>query len=300
MTDVSALNARFGIKGKLAFREGKGGLIGIEVTTEHSTAVIALQGAQVVSWIPAGEKPVIWLSTGSKFAAGKSMRGGVPVCWPWFGAHATNPALSAHGYARTVPWDVVETKALPDGAVRLVFRLAESDATRAQWQFKTPVENHITIGKTLDVELVTRNSDDKPVTITEALHTYFAIGDIRKTTVTGLENCDYLDKVDAGSRKKQSGAIAFTMETDRIYVNTKAECVIEDTAWNRRIHIVKRGSQSTVVWNPWVEKSDKMGDMGENGYLRMLCVESANAAENKVTIAPGTEHRLYVSYRVSK
>lgn len=297
MADIGDLNTRFGIPGVLAFRDC-GGIVMAEVAASRGKATISLQGAQVLAWTPTGEKPVIWLSSDAKFVPGRSVRGGVPVCWPWFGAHGTHTAFPAHGYARTVPWQVTRAEPLVDGRLRIAFELSESDITRQWWPHATPVTLQISIGKTLDLDLVTRNTGKEPVTITEALHTYFAIGDLRKTKVLGLEGMEYLDKAAGGQRGQQVGPVAFTGETDRIYLNTTAECVIDDTAWQRRIHIAKRGSRSTVVWNPWIEKAQKMGDLGPDGYLQMVCVESGNAADNAVIVPPGGEHRLSVTYRV--
>lgn len=296
--DFSALNARFGVPGQLSFKEGPGGLAVAEVANSQATAVIALQGAHVMSWTPRGARPVIWLSPAAKFAPGKSIRGGVPVCWPWFGPHAADAALPAHGYARTTPWEVMHSEALAGGATRVVFRLLENETTRAQWPHATPVECRITVGASLEIELVTRNAGAAPVTIGQALHTYFEVSDIRRVTVAGLDGCPYLDKVDGGQRKRQAGPVSFSGEVDRIYLDSLADCVIEDPDARRRIVISKRGSRSTVVWNPWIEKAAKMGDLGDDGYLRMLCVESANAADDTVTLAPGAEHRLWVNYAV--
>ncbi len=299
MTDVAELNTRFGIPGALTFSEYAG--VGFaEVTAAHGRATIALQGAQVIAWAPDGEKPVIWLSNDAKFVPGKSVRGGAPVCWPWFGTHASESGYPAHGYARTVPWRVTRAGPLIDGRVRLAFELIENDITRRQWPHASPVELHVTVSNTLELELVTRNAGKKPLTLTEALHTYFAVGDVRKVKVNGLDGAEYLDKVGAAQRRQQIGPVLFTGETDRVYVNTEAECIIDDAEWQRRIHITKSGSHSTVVWNPWIDKAKKMGDMGEDGYLGMVCVESANTAENAVTLAPGAEHRLSVGYRVAK
>ncbi len=300
MMTLDTLNAKFGLPGHISFKEKTAGFVVAEVTNAAGTASIAIQGAQVIRWAPTKEKPVIWLSTAAKFAPGKSVRGGVPICWPWFGAHATDSTFPGHGYARTVYWEPVATKALSDTQTQLVFRLVESDTTRKQWPHTTPVECHITVGVSLEVELVTRNADKIPVTITEALHTYFEVEDVRQVKVLGLENTDYLDKVEGGKRKQQAGAITIASEVDRVYLDTTAECIIDDVAGKRRIHITKQNSQSTVVWNPWIDKATKMGDLGENGYLKMLCVESGNAADNTVTIQPGSEHRLSVSYRVSR
>ncbi|MEK7322917.1 MAG: D-hexose-6-phosphate mutarotase, partial [Pseudomonadota bacterium] len=204
----------------------------------------------------------------------------------------------AHGYARTTPWEVIHSEALTDGATRLVFRLSENEATRGQWPHATPVECHISVGTRLEIELVTRNAGAAPVTISQALHTYFAVSDIRHVTISGLDGCPYLDKVDGGKRKEQLGPVSFSGEVDRIYLDSLDACVIEDPNARRRIVVSKHGSRSTVVWNPWIEKAAKMGDLGDDGYLRMVCVESANAADDAVTIAPGAEHRLWARYAV--
>ena len=298
MADFSTLNARFGLSGQLVFREGSGGLAVVEVANNHGSATIALQGAQVMTWAPRGQAPVIWLSRAAKFAPGKSIRGGVPVCWPWFGPHATDASLPAHGFARTVPWEVIGTQAMTDGGTRIDFRLIKSDATRALWPHSSQLECHVTVGAALEIDLVTRNTDRIAVTIGDALHTYFEVGDIRQVTIQGLEGCPYLDKMDGGQRKQQTGPVTIGAETDRIYLNSTADCLIDDPGLKRRVRIRKRGSRSTVVWNPWIEKSTKMGDFGENGYLNMVCVESANAADDVVTIAPGGEHHLWVRYEI--
>lgn len=295
---INELNERFGIEGKIVFRVGPGGGIFVDVGNDEARATIALQGAQVIDWTPIGDKPVIWLSSEAKFATGKSVRGGAPVCWPWFGPHPSESAFPAHGFARTVPWEIAETRTLADGSTRLVFRLTGTEASRAQWPHPTQLESHVTVGKTLEVDLVTRNSGAGPVTIGQALHTYFSVGDIRKVSIRGLEDRPYLDKVEGFSRKIQSGAVTFTGETDRIYLESTGDCMIDDPVLDRSIRIAKRGSASTVVWNPWIDKAAKMGDMGEDGWMRMLCVENANAADDVRVLAPGAEHHLWVSYRV--
>jgi glucose-6-phosphate 1-epimerase len=300
MTTVSTLNDRFAIQGQVVFSEGPNGLILVEVRNQFATARICLQGAQVIHWAPVNEHPVIWLSKVAKFAPGKSVRGGVPVCWPWFGPHATDSNYPGHGYARTVDWDVIESKALPDGRTELVFRLRENATSRVQWPYNTPLESRVTVGTTLDIELTTKNATDETIVISEALHTYFEISDIGAIKIHGLEDTEYLDKVDGSQRKIQHGAVTIDSEVDRVYVETRAECIIEDPGLHRNIHINKRGSDSTVVWNPWLEKANKMGDLGEDGYRHMVCVESGNAAENTVTIAPGEAHQFWVSYSLER
>jgi glucose-6-phosphate 1-epimerase len=293
---LSALNMRYGIAGQVSFKDGPGGLTMAEVANAHATATIALQGAHVMTFVPRGEQPLLWLSAFAKFAPGKSIRGGVPICWPWFGPHATESSFPGHGFARTVPWEVLKTEALSGGGTRLVLRIVQSDATRAQWSHPSDCLCEISIGRTLDIDLVTRNAGSAPIVIGDALHTYFQVSDVRQCAIRGLEDCPYLDKVSGGQRKQQVGAVTINAETDRIYLDSVADCVIEDPGLKRRIRISKRNSRSTVVWNPWIEKAAKMGDFGENGYLSMVCVESTNAADDIVTIPPGGEHRLQVRY----
>ncbi|MEI7842987.1 MAG: D-hexose-6-phosphate mutarotase [Gallionellaceae bacterium] len=295
---LTELNQRFAISNHVQFKEIAEGMIIAEVSNQHANSNIALQGAHIATWQPRGQEPVIWLSPLAKFAQGKSIRGGVPICWPWFGPHASDSKLSGHGYARTVPWEVLETKALPDGATFLRFGLIETEATRAQWPNSSPVQLEVTVGKKLRVELVTQNAGNEAFVLGEALHTYFQISDVAKMTIRGLEGCDYLDKVGEPARRTQQGGIVIESEVDRVYVDTDKDCVIEDKGLQRAIRIAKTGSRSTVVWNPWTEKANKMGDFGDHGYRGMVCVESANAFDNLVTVKPGETHRLAVEYSV--
>jgi glucose-6-phosphate 1-epimerase len=295
---LAELNQRFAINGHLTFIEIAGGLIAAEINNAHASASIALQGAHLMTYQPRGQEPVIWLSKYAKFAPGKSIRGGVPICWPWFGPHATDAKFPGHGYARTVMWEVLKTAALPDGATFISFGLLESDATRAQWPQPSSVKIDMTIGNTLRIELVTHNSGKQTFQLGEALHTYFNISDVAKMSLRGLEGCDYLDKVGEPARRTQKEGIVIESEVDRVYVDTIADCVIEDRGLNRAIRIAKQGSKSTVVWNPWTEKADKMGDFGQDGHRGMVCVESANAFENVLNVAPGETHRLVVVYSV--
>jgi glucose-6-phosphate 1-epimerase len=300
MNTPADLNRQFGIDQEVVIDAGPGGLPIVRVKNDHATASILLQGAHLLSWQPHDQDPVIWLSPEAKFAPGKSVRGGVPICWPWFGAHATEASFPAHGFARTVPWEVSASERCRDGVTRISFRLPMTDVTRVQWPHATPIETIITIGQALEVALVTRNAGAADVTIGEALHTYFAISDIKQVSVTGLDGRQYLDKVKDFARVKQSGPVRFTGETDRIYLDTGPDCVIEDPGLKRRIRIAASGSRSTVVWNPWIEKAEKMGDFGKDGWTRMVCVETANAADDVVRIPPGGEHRLTATYRIEK
>ena len=295
--DTVILNQKFAIAGQLEFIAKANGLVVARIANSYAQTAIALQGAHVMAFQPNGERPVIWMSPAAQLAPGKSMRGGVPVCWPWFGAHATESNFPAHGFARTVPWQIAASEALPDGGTRVTLDLPQSAMPTAQWPHACRLQLVVTVGKTLALELITENTGNAAFEISEALHTYFAISDVDNIRITGLEGCAYLDKVDDFRRKTQSGAVTVTSEVDRVYINTEADCLIEDRGLKRRIRIAKRGSRSTVVWNPWIEKTMKMGDLGsDTGYRGMVCVESANAAENTISVAPGATHSLCVMY----
>ena len=298
MNNVTGLNSKFGIGQQLIFETAANGQIIAVINNDQASASIALQGSHLMTWVPTEFEPVIWLSPAAKLAPGKSIRGGAPICWPWFGIHATHPDFPAHGFARTTDWNVINSASLPDDTTQITLEFTPTNIPTQQWLHPTSVRCQITIGKTLTMELITHNCSEYEITISEALHTYFAVSDVRNIAIEGLDSCHYLDKVDGMQAKQQRGNVTFASEVDRVYIDTEADCIIRDPGCSRQIRINKTGSHSTVVWNPWIEKSTQMGDMGENGYLKMVCVESANAANNLVVIPAGKEHRLTVNYSV--
>lgn len=300
--DIKQLNKSFSFSKEghsLVFKEGKGGIPVIEVINQQASALISLQGAHLLSWIPAKQDEVIWLSEDASFARSKSVRGGIPICWPWFGAHESDVSFPAHGFARTVFWEVKGVQQISADETRIVFTLntKNNEAISQMWPMDTIGEYSIIIAKTLTIELTTYNNSDQPITIGQALHTYFSVSDVSKTTVYGLEGKSYLDKPDEFKLKKQSGPINFDSEVDRVYLETSDDIIIDDG--KRKIVIKKQGSESTVVWNPWKTVAEKMGDLGKNGYTKMLCVESANAATDTVSINPGKKHTLFVTYEIA-
>ena len=298
MADIDKLNHEYSMPGRIVFREGVGGLVFADLANEQGNAVVALQGGHLIDWTPKGQEAVIWLSRNSKFSLGKPIRGGVPVCWPWFGPHSREGSFPAHGFARTAAWQVANAGIIDGEITRLELMLSWNDAFKRYWPYQTEALIQISLGSALEIELISRNTGTIPVCLSEALHTYFNVGDIRDIFIHGLEDCEYLDKVDAMKRKRQHGVIRIKEETDRVYLDTESDCFIEDPHLGRRIRISKQGSRSTVVWNPWREKAAKMEDFGADGYLNMVCVESANAAVEVVSILPGKVHRLKVSYRL--
>ncbi len=284
---IDTLNQRFGLPGVLRFVNGSGDLPVAEIQTTQASARVALQGAHLLAWQPAGAAPVIWLSQAAIFAPGQPVRGGVPVCWPWFGLRE---GLPMHGFARTRLWQLRETSQDSAGQVVLRLGLQDDADSRALWDHGFDLELLLSIGSTLRLTLISRNTGDQAFTLTDALHTYFCVGDIEHTSVQGLDGCDYLDKVQNFASAKQAGPVEFAGETDRIYVNTTADCVINDRGQQRSIRISKSGSHSTVVWNPGRDKS--FADMAAGAYRQMLCVEACNAGPDQITLAPGQSHAL--------
>lgn len=295
--NIAVLNDRFTIDEKINFRDMGAGFIVAEITNRHGSASIALQGAHLLSWLPSGQSPVIWMSQDAKLARGQSIRGGIPVCWPWFGAHGSDSSFPAHGFARTALWDVKSTELLADDNCQIVFQL-DVAADHPLWPQPILCELHVTLGTVLKMQLITTNTGNQGVVIGQALHTYFAVGDIRRITVAGLDGCAYLDKPDGFKQKLQRGPVTFDDEVDRIYLDTTNDCIIQDPVYRRNIRIAKTGSASTIVWNPWQQRAAAMGDMGKDGYRTMLCVESANAADDRIEIQPDGRHTLSVQYSI--
>jgi len=300
--NTEQLNQQFAINdsdNSLTFKIGKGDIPVVEIKNKHASAVISMQGAHLLSWIPEGEQDVIWCSEEAKFAPGKSVRGGIPICWPWFGAHPSNPAFPAHGFARTVYWQVLNTEIVEeDDSTRITFTTQPLPENEAMWPPQTSLQYQVTVGSKLEMELITHNESNDDITIGQALHTYFSVGDVSKVMVHGLEDAHYLDKLENFKLRQQHGPVTIEGEVDRIYLDTITDCVIDDRKLHRKIVIVKCGSRSTVVWNPWQETAAKMGDLGEDGYKKMLCVESCNAADDVAVIPPGKAHHLWVQYSV--
>jgi glucose-6-phosphate 1-epimerase len=276
----------------LAFLPGPGGLTIAEINTRHAQATVALHRGHVLAFQPRGHRPVLWVSRHSQFTAGKAIRGGIPVCWPWFGPHPTDAGKPAHGFARTSSWSVLGSELTAEHEIRLRLGLSDSDGTRGLWPHTFELELVVTVGQSLNVELVIRNPGQSPFTCSGALHSYFAVSDIANAMIHGLNGCAYLDKVANYERFEQAGAIAVAAETDRVYLDTTGDCLIADAGWQRTLRVGKRGSRTTVVWNPWVDRARQLMDFGDDEYREMVCVETANAADDQITVQPAGEHRL--------
>jgi D-hexose-6-phosphate mutarotase len=291
-TDLETLNDSFAITDHITFVTGPGGLQIAQIRNAYATAAVSLYGAQVLAFQPHGQEPVLWASAHNSYRPGKAVRAGIPICWPWFGPHPSDSAKPAHGFARTALWSVLSAAALADGATQIRLRLADEDINNALRPHAFELRMVVTVGADLKAELIVRNPGPTAYTYSGALHSYFTVSDIAAISIHGLDGCTYIDQIDGEQRKIQHGPITFASEIDRIYLNTTETCAIKDPGLDRRITIAKSGSHSTVVWNPWVEKAGRLADMGADEYHGMVCVETANAGGDSITVAPGGEHRL--------
>ncbi|MBK1704063.1 D-hexose-6-phosphate mutarotase [Halochromatium glycolicum] len=297
--DIAQANEEFGIPGVLAICAGNGGFPLITVENAHARASVCAHGGQVLSYCPAAhDEDLLFLSRHAYFEPGKAIKGGIPVCWPWFGPDPQQQGRPAHGFVRTRGWRLLSTEVRVDGSTRLRLGTRDDEGTRADWPYAFALEIEVTIGADLELALTTENTGQEPFTLTQALHAYFRVGDVRQTQVFGLAEYDYLDKLAEGARKTQSGPVNVQGPIDRVYLDTSETLSINDPSLGRSIQIEREGSRSAVVWNPWVEQARNMGDFGDDEYLQMLCVETTNAAEDCVTLEPGAQWRLGSRYRL--
>jgi len=299
--DIETLNSRFSHAGYVTFKEGPNGFPIALITTPHATAAITPYGAQLLSYTFASEpNDLLFLSEKAIFKEGTPIRGGVPICWPWFGPDPEGKGRSDHGLARTRMWNVVSTYLLKDHECSISFELIDTPETYALWPHRFRLILKVTIGKSLTMELTTQNRDETPFEITQALHTYFTIGDISRTKITGLEKFTYIDKTDESREKRENNPIIIEAETDRVYPTDGGNIAIEDSALTRDIGIVSQGSHTAVVWNPWILVCDQKADLARDDYKKMVCVETANAGDDLVTLLPGKSHSLNVIYSSKK
>ncbi len=299
--DLHELNDNFSIAGVLQFTEHNG-LQRAEITTPAASATLYLQGAHLTHWQPTGEQPVLFLSARSDFTPGKAIRGGIPVIAPWFGADTQNRGAGkpgpSHGFARTQAWTMAFA-ALVGEELHLTLTLGPTELGRSLGYPDLRLAYQVDIGATLALQLTLANIGATPIPFEEALHTYLAVADVRQARLTGLTGAQYLDKINGMQQKLETAeALVLTGPTDRVYLDTEATCAVEDPLLGRRLLVAKAYSRSTVVWNPWTELTAKLPDMDPEGWQGMLCVETANAGPNALTLGPGESHTMRATLSV--
>ncbi len=261
----------------------------IEIKNKQAEAKIALQGAHLFHYKAKDESSLLWLSEATCFEEGKAIRGGIPVCFPWFGKNKDDPSLPQHGFARTQLWMVVLEEEIDDGTTHIQLQLKPNADTLEQWAYLFDVTLDITIGHALNIALNVTNTDTKPFEISTALHTYLSVSNIDNISIKGLENRTYYDALE-GKTFIQEGDILIQNEVDRVYLNPSEMITLLDG--DAKINLQQEGSNSLVVWNPWIEKSKQMADMTEDGYRSMVCLETSNAREDARVLQPNESHVL--------
>jgi len=283
---------RLEISGRVEIVNGRGGLPLVKITTPWSKAEVYLLGAHIAGFQKNGEPPLLFMSAKSWFEAGKPIRGGVPICFPWFGGRVGEPA---HGLVRIMPWELVEAAAATNGAVTIRLRLAKV-SLKSEWA-ALRTELAVTVAETLTMELVATNeSADQTLEIENCLHTYFQVGDIGAVSLAGLQNTPFNDFAAgaAGAGKVENDAVLrIAKETNRVYPDHTATVEIRDEKLKRLIRVEKSNSKSTVVWNPWTTQK-LPDDFDPAEYSQMVCVESGNVKQNKISLAPGKATALKV------
>lgn len=279
-------------------RPGKGQLDRVSVDTAACTGEVYLHGAHVTAFQPEEQLPLLWVSSKSAFAPGQAIRGGIPICFPWFGPMRTDLDFHQHekppqhGVARTSPWRLTDVRRSAD-AVTLSLSPASHDPFSKWWPGKFAATLAVRFAKTLTVALRIENRGTTPMRCEAALHTYFFVGDVNQVEVHGLEGVEYVDRVRDLQRFKQDNTpIRFDGEFDRTYVNTSSPVTVIDPVYKRKIVNQKVGSNTTVVWNPGRVKAEPVIGLAPDEYKQFVCVETAAATDNFLTINPGETHTL--------
>ncbi len=288
---ITESDHRFEIPGTVEIVEGNGQLPKVRITSPDVVGEMYLHGAHVTSWKPAGGEEVLFLSSQSRWEHGYAIRGGVPVCFPWFGDYAEHPKAPAHGFVRTKAWQVGSITKAGDAVTVSMFTESNED-TKTWWPADFRLVHRATFGRDLSLELVVTNAGRTSLRFEEALHAYYRVGNVEKVRVRGLDTIPYLDKTDSGREKTQRGELVIVSETDRVYLNTRDAIELEDPLLHRRTRITKENSLTTVVWNPWVQKAHSMSDFADDAWIQMICIETSNVSDFAVNLPPGRQHTM--------
>jgi glucose-6-phosphate 1-epimerase len=294
---IAELDRRFGIPGSARVLQGNGRLAKVAINTRETTGEIYLHGAQVTSWQPRGAEEVLFVSAKSRWEDGRAIRGGVPICFPWFADKADDAAAPAHGFVRTKAWRL-ESVVRTGDAVAVSMASENNADTKRWWPADFQLVHRATFGSELTLELIVKNTGATSFRFEEALHSYFRIGQIETARLQGLNAVEYLDKTDSFRAKMQHGPVVITSETDRVYLNAIGPIVWNDHDLRRSISVAKENSLTTVVWNPWVEKARALSDFGDDEWKDMVCIEASNIADYAVNLALGQEHTMRATVRL--
>ena len=287
MIDIDLLEDKFSIEGEVGFAELENDLVFVTVSNKYADADICLYGAHVTSFRPQNKMDILWMSTDSAFEVGKPIRGGIPVCFPWFGPHKTDPEKPQHGFGRLMYWDVKETSTNELGETVIVLQLCSSAETKAYWDYDFCAEMTFVVGKTLSSTLKVTNTSAQAFDYTCALHTYYSLSAIDNLYIEGLKGVSYFNQLTGEYGIQEEEFLKIQEATTRHYLNTESMVIINDPIFRRRIKAAKVGSLVTTVWNPWEETCARIGDLPDDAWETFVCVEATNAFEYPVKLAAG-------------
>ncbi len=290
-SSTAEVDRRFGIPGVAKVSDGKVAMPRVQITSSSCAGEMYLHGAHVTSWKPAGAEEALFLSSKSRWEEGQAIRGGIPICFPWFRGKADDPKAPAHGFVRTTAWQL---EAIVDNGsgVTVTMFTESNDRTRGWWPGEFRLVHRVTFGSELRLELECSNKGTAPFRFEEALHTYNRVADVHDVRLQGLEGVSYLDNLDSNREKTQSGDAAVATQTDNAYLNTQKAVDLSDSKMHRRIRLEKTNSLTTVVWNPWREGAQGMRDLGDGEWTQFLCVEASNILSSAINLEPGQKHTV--------
>ena len=299
MPAVEELDGRFGIPGVAKISEGNGGLPRIQITGSGAEGEMYLHGAQVTSWKPGGNDEVLFLSTKSRWQEGQAIRGGIPICFPWFRAKRDDPKAPAHGFVRTRSWQL-ESIAEEEPGIVVSMSIESDDQTRRWWPADFRLVHRVVFGPELILELTCTNTGKTGLCLEEALHTYNRVSDVANVRLQGLDSVQFLDNTDSNRARLQNGDVTIASATDNAFMATKTDVDLLDQKCHRHIRLKKANSLTTVVWNPWSEGAARLADLGDDEWREFLCVEASNILAASVSLAPGEEHKIRAVLSVEK
>jgi glucose-6-phosphate 1-epimerase len=298
-TAAAELDRRFGIPGVAKVCEGNSGLPRVLVSGPFGHGEMYLHGAHVSSWKPAGKDEVLFMSTKARWEEGQAIRGGIPICFPWFRAKADDPRAPVHGFVRTKTWQL-DSIAETEAGVAVTMFIESDENTRRWWPGQFRLEHRVTFGSELSLELLCANTGATSLRLEEALHTYNRVADVARVRLHGLDSVRFLDNTDSNKAKQQRGDVVIASQTDNAYLDTESPIDLFDTDGRRRIRLTKTNSRTTVVWNPWREGAAGLRDLGDGEWKQFVCVEASNILDAAINLTPGQQHRMTAVLTVEK
>jgi glucose-6-phosphate 1-epimerase len=298
-SSLEELERQFGIPGVARLCGGNGGLTRVQITGASAAGEMYLHGAHVTSWKPAGDDEVLFVSSKSRWQGGHAIRGGIPICFPWFRAKADDPQAPPHGFARTRAWQL-ESIVEDEGALAVTMFTESDEQTRRLWPAEFRLVHRVSFGSELRLELICTNTGMTPLRFEEALHTYNRVADVEDVHLPGLNTTHFLDNTDSNNEKTQLGDVKIAAQTDNAFIDTQNKVDLIDPNLQRRIRLEKDNSCTTVVWNPWREGAAGLRDLGDGEWKQFLCIEASNILDAAVTLAPGQEHKMTAVLSVGK